>query len=129
MTLDTDEEKPLDPEVARVQRTLRRLMLIAALTLGVGMAAVFAGIAYRLITYEPSAPAAIAPGTAVPTIGRAEVGLGPAARIVSTALDGNRLALTFEEEGSETVLLVDLATGTVTGRFRIDGRAPAAPRP
>jgi cytoskeletal protein RodZ len=42
------EEKPLDPAMARVQVRLQRLMLIAGLTLGLGILAVFAAIVYRI---------------------------------------------------------------------------------
>jgi hypothetical protein len=46
--LENAEEKRLDPAVARVQARLQRLMLIAGLTLGVGILAVFLAIVYRI---------------------------------------------------------------------------------
>jgi len=45
---DDEEEKPLDPAMARVQAKLQRLMLIAGLTLGIGILAVFLAIIYRI---------------------------------------------------------------------------------
>lgn len=67
---DDDDEKPLDPAVARVERRMRTLTLIAGLTLGVGLLAVFAGIIYRIMSYDatPAAPVA----TAVEDAGAAE---------------------------------------------------------
>jgi hypothetical protein len=52
---DDEEEKPLDPAVARVQAKLQRLMLIAGLTLGVGILAVFLAIIYRIVAADDKA--------------------------------------------------------------------------
>ena len=51
-----DEEKPLDPAMVRVQARLQRLMLIAGLTLGVGILAVFLAIIYRITAADDRAP-------------------------------------------------------------------------
>jgi uncharacterized protein (TIGR02246 family) len=57
---DGEDEKPLDPAVAEVERRVRRLMLIAGLTLGLGIFAVFAAILYRIVTPDTTAsPAAV----------------------------------------------------------------------
>lgn len=60
------EEKPLDPAVARVQARLQRLMLIAGLTLGLGILAVFLAIIYRITALDNKAP--VAPGAEVPVV-------------------------------------------------------------
>jgi hypothetical protein len=52
---ENTEEKPLDPAVARVQVRLQRLMLIAGLTLGVGILAVFFAIVYRITVLDNKA--------------------------------------------------------------------------
>jgi len=57
---DDEEEKPLDPAVARVQARLQRLMLIAGLTLGVGILAVFLAIIYRITATDDKPPIAAA---------------------------------------------------------------------
>jgi steroid delta-isomerase len=49
---DEEDEKPLDPAVAQVERRVRRLMLIAGLTLGLGIFAVLAAILYRIATID-----------------------------------------------------------------------------
>ena len=51
---DDEGDKPLDPAVAQVERRVRRLMLIAGLTLGLGIFAVFAAILYRIVIYDAS---------------------------------------------------------------------------
>ena len=62
-SFDDDDEKPLDPAVQRVEARVRRLILIAGLTLGLGIFAVFAAILYRIATYDATSPAA--PATSV----------------------------------------------------------------
>jgi hypothetical protein len=76
--LENAEERPLDPAVARVQARLQRLMLIAGLTLGLGILAVFLAIVYRITATNnkielvstdivASAPAATIPAEPVRT--------------------------------------------------------------
>ena len=118
-SFDDPEEKPLDPAVERVQRRLRRLGLISGLTLGLGMFAVFGAIVYRLTTGGASAPPPPAAGAAAPAFRLADLGLSPGARLVATALDGDRLALTYAEGAANTVVVIDLATMTVRSRLRL----------
>lgn len=115
---DGDDDKPVDPAFLRVQARLRRLMLIGGLTLGLGIIAVFAAILYRIATYDTTGKA-VAPGAAVPSLSLSEMGLPPEARLVSTALDGNRVALTYADAtGTETVV-VDTRSGAIVGRLKI----------
>ena len=117
-----EDEKPLDPAVERVQRRLKRLILISGLTLGIGILAVFLAVVYRLMTYEPRArPPAIIAGSAVSTLKRAELGVPADARLVSTALDGDRMALTYEAAGEATVVIIDLPAMSVVSRLTIRG--------
>ena len=55
-----DDEKPLDPAMLRVQAKMRRLMLIAGLTLGLGILVVFAAILYKIVHAGDKAPLATA---------------------------------------------------------------------
>jgi hypothetical protein len=55
---DDEEAKPLDPAMARVQAKLQRLMLIAGLTLGIGILAVFLAIIYRITAADDKTPVA-----------------------------------------------------------------------
>jgi uncharacterized protein (TIGR02246 family) len=54
---DDEDDKPLDPAVAQVERRVRRLMLIAGLTLGLGVFAVLAAILYRIATLDATSVA------------------------------------------------------------------------
>ena len=108
----------------RVQANMRRLMLIAGLTLGLGILVVFAAILYKIVNAADKAPlpAAWRQGDAVPALGRAEMGLPAGARLVSTSSDGQRLILTFEQSGGGTSLVfIDIATLKVTGRLDVAG--------
>ena len=64
---DDEDNKPLDPAVAQVERRVRRLMLIAGLTLGLGIFAVFAAILYRIAASDSTSAAVVAsaPGASV----------------------------------------------------------------
>lgn len=116
-------EPPLDPAVLRVQARLRRLMLVGMLTLGVGLFAVLAAVIYRISTSGATGEvAAELPGVvATGELVRSVAGVSPGARLVSSALDGNRLALGFEEGGTTVVVIIDLATMSVVRRLRIGG--------
>jgi hypothetical protein len=118
-TFDTrvaeDEEKLLDPTLLRVQARLRRLMLIAGLTLGVGILAVFGAMLYRINAIGTTAKP-LAAGAAVP-VDLAAAGLPADARLVSSALDGDRLALTYEGVSGSEVLIVDVKSAVVVGRL------------
>lgn len=94
-------------------------MLIAGLTLGIGILAVFGGIVYRLSLTEPGAPASPPKEGAVPTVSLSALGLPPDARIVSSALDGDTLALTYAESGGTTVIVLHMPEMTVVSRLRI----------
>lgn len=120
---DDTDEKPLDPQVAQVQQRLRRLMLISGLTLGLGILFVFLAIVYRLVTYESGGgvPVATVEGAAIPTVTRSALGLPAAARLVSSSLDGDRIALTFEDNAGSTIVVFDLNRMAVVSRLRVAG--------
>jgi hypothetical protein len=115
--LDDADNKPLDPAVLQVQARLRRLMLIAGLTLGLGIFAVFAGIVYRLMTYGDKAPEMPAGGVVNETL---PVG----AKLVSSEVTGNRIILTYEHAGGTTLILIDARNLAPIGRLELKPRAP-----
>jgi len=94
-------------------------MLIAGLTLGIGILAVFGGIVYRLSLTEPGAPASPPKEGAVPTVSLSALGLPPDARIVSSALDGDTLALTYADGNGTTVIIFRLPEMAVVSRLRV----------
>jgi hypothetical protein len=116
---DTDlEEKPLDPAVERVQKKLRRLILVAGLTLGIGLIAIFAGIIYRVSTLDGKArPASSAASVAA--------AIPEDARLVSTTPVGPNLVLTYEHPGGTTLVLIDTARLQVIGRLDLKPGEPA----
>ncbi len=116
-----EDEKPLDPAVKNVETRVRRLILISGLTLGLGIFAVFAAILYRIVNSDTTpAVLPLTPATAVPTLTLTQIGLPADAKLVSTALDGDRLALTYETADGKTVVVVDLRTGTALPALRIE---------
>ena len=111
MAADPDDT-PLDPAQLRLQARLRRLILIAGLTLGIGIFAVLAAIVYKLTAIPTAAPAP--PGAML----RAAASVLPAgARLVGTNSDGYRVVLTYEHAGGTTLMTVDPRNLAVTGRL------------
>ena len=104
----------------QVQQRIRRLMMISGLTLGLGLFAVFMAILYRIFTYEGSAtPLPVVDGAAIPTVTRTALGLPAETRLLSTALDGERLALTFEDATGATIIVFDTGRMSVISRLRV----------
>jgi hypothetical protein len=96
--------------------------MISGLTLGLGLLAVFMAILYRIFTYQSAgAPVPVVEGAAIPTVTRTALGLPPDARLVSTALDADRLALTFEDGTGSTIIIFDMDRMSVTSRLRLAG--------
>jgi len=81
-----------------------------------GLIAVFGAIVYKL--NEGGAGRASRLSAASPIEGRVAIPAGH--RIVATALDGDRALLTLAgPDGATSLLLVDLATGAVVGRYTV----------
>jgi hypothetical protein len=105
-----DGDKPLDPAVTRVIAKVRWLMLISGATTLVAIAAVGGVIGYRIYRSGGSAaPANPADVTAL---------LPKDARIISTAVGQDRIAVTIETGGAVEIRTFDLATLRPTGRLR-----------
>src|SRR5712671_5388116 len=102
-----DDEKPLDPAAARIVAKVRWLMLISGATTLVAVAAVLGVIGYRVFKSEGSVVQADV--TAL---------LPKGARIVSTAVAEDRIAVTVEVGGALEIRTFDLKTLKPTGRLR-----------
>src|SRR5262245_51988365 len=102
-----DDEKPLDPAAAGIVARVRWLMLISGVTTLVGVASILGVIGYRVFQAEGSA--AQADMTAL---------LPKGARIVSTAVAEDRLAVTIDISGTVEVRTFDLRTLRPVGRLR-----------
>jgi hypothetical protein len=94
------------PEQAAIFARVRRLMLIAGLTTALAVAAVLVAIGYRLFRTEGSAVATDTTAT-----------LPKGARIVSTAVAGDRLVVTLDRGGAVEIRTFDARTLKPTGRL------------
>ncbi len=93
-------------------------MLISGATLALGILAVFAAILYRIVAEDASAGRAPPVGVAA-SLSAAALGLPAGAALVSTAVDGNRLVLTYSHPGGHTLLFIDVTRMAVTGRLEL----------
>jgi hypothetical protein len=95
------------PEQAKLFARVRRMMLIAGLTTALAMSAVLIAIGYRLF-HEEGSPAAT-DFTAV---------LPKGAKIVATAVTGDRLVVTLDVSGMTEIHTFDAHTLKPAGRLR-----------
>jgi hypothetical protein len=105
-----DGDKPLDPAATDVIAKVRRLMLISGATTLVAIAAVVGVIGYRIYRSGGSA--------APPNPPDVTALLPKDARIISTAVGQDRIAVTIETGGIVEIRTFDLATLRPTGRLR-----------
>jgi hypothetical protein len=105
--LQADDEKPLDPASARIVSRVRWMMAISALTTLFAVVAVLGVVSYRLFRSDGSASAADV--TAM---------LPKGARIVSTAVADDRIAVTVDINGAIEIRTFDLRNLRQTGRLR-----------
>jgi hypothetical protein len=95
------------PEQAALFARVRRMMLIAGLTTALAIAAVLIAIGYRLFRSEGSA-----------MTGDVTAVLPKGARIVSTAVAGDRLVVTLDIGGTTEIHTFDARTLKPTGRLK-----------
>jgi hypothetical protein len=98
--------EPSPEQIAQFAR-IRRLMLIAGLTTALSIGAVLFAIGYKLFRGEGSVP--------VQTNYTAMLPKG--ARVVSTAVSGDRLLVTIEAGGTTEIRTFDARTLKPTGRL------------
>ena len=115
------EDQPLDPAVERIRQRLKRLIVISSATLLVGLIAVLAAVIYKIGPGQDKAALATVAGEAtIPGV------LPAGATLLSTALDGRLMALTFQAAGAVRVVIVDLSTSRVVRRVALGDSAPPA---
>jgi hypothetical protein len=105
---DTVAPEPT-PEQAVLIARVRRMMLIAGLTSALAVAVVLIAVGYRLYRGEGS-PAAAATDTIAT--------LPKGARIVSTAVAGERLVLTLDIGGTTEIRTFDAKTLKPAGKLK-----------
>ena len=97
------------PEQAALVLRVRRMMLIAGVTTGVAIAAVLFAVGYRLYRSEPSVTTAASDVTAA---------LPKGAKIVSTAVAGDRLVVTLDVGGMTEIRTFDAHTLRPAGQLK-----------
>jgi hypothetical protein len=107
--MSADDEKPLDPETARIVAKVRRLMMIASLTTIIAIAVVIAVIGYRVFRNEGRAQQISVVSPTLPV----------GAKVLSSAIGEGRLVLTLEVNGAIELLSFDLNTLKPVGRTRL----------
>jgi hypothetical protein len=105
---DTVAPEPT-PEQAALFARVRRMMLIAGLTSALAVAVVLIAVGYRLYRGEGSPAAATADNIAT---------LPKGARIVSTAVAGERLVLTLDIGGVTEIRTFDAKTLKPAGKLK-----------
>ena len=114
------DEAPLDPAAERLRRKLVRLLLVSGGIMMLGLIAVFAAIVYKV--QEAGEPLAGGISAAAPLSARIAIPAGN--RVVSTSLSGDEALLTLEgPDGATSLLLMDLASGAVLGRYALEAEA------
>ena len=103
----TDDEKPLDPEAARIVSRVRWMMAISAFTTLIAIVAVLGVVSYRLLRSDGSASA-----------GDVTAMLPKGARIVSTAVAEDRIAVTVDVNGVIEIRTFELRSLKPAGRLR-----------
>jgi hypothetical protein len=102
-----DAEEPVDPVAARLAARVRWLMLISGLTTVLAVAGVVGVIGYRVFKTEGSAaPADVA------------AMLPKGARILSTGIAQDRIAVTVETSSGIEIHTFDVKTLKPTGKLR-----------
>src|SRR6476661_1092009 len=97
------------PEQAALLARVRRMMLIAGLTTALAVAAVLIAVGYRLFRAEGSVTTAATDITAT---------LPRGARIVATAVAGDRLVVTLDVGGTTEIRTFDARTLRPAGKLR-----------
>jgi hypothetical protein len=111
--------RPLDPDATRALGNIRRLMLVSNLFMVVAIGAVLAVVGYRIYRTEPAPPPP--PPVAAPAPAKIPVEmtltLPRGARIVGTAVAGDRLVITVQIDGATEIRTFDIKTLQPAGRL------------
>ena len=120
-TTSTPDQQALSKDdqaaLADIRRKLSRIALVSGLIMGVGFATVFGVIGYRMMNRGE-------PATAIPSLPQ-YLPIPPGTRVLAASLHDDRLALTLEKDGRQSVFVIDLETGGEIGHIRL---TPTPPR-
>jgi hypothetical protein len=104
--LQPDDEKPLDPAQARIVAKVRWLMLVSGFATVLGIAVIIGVIGYRVFKDE---------GRMLDITATLPKG----AKIIATAVAGDRIAVTIEVAGALEIHTFDVKSLKPTGRLRL----------
>lgn len=112
------ENAPLPGTVftPRQVRVLKIAVIVMGILLVGGFAFVMAAIVYQASKLGEGSTAATVPGTA------AALAIPGDATVTSMALDGDRLALHLNSSAGPEIAVIDIATGMVISRIRLNAR-------
>jgi len=107
-----NSEKPLDPEAAAALARVRRLMMIASVTTFLAVAAVLAGIGYRVFHLG---------GSVAEPAGFVDVraALPAGAKVLSTATSNDQIVVTIEAAGTTEIWTFDPDSLKPLGRLQL----------
>jgi hypothetical protein len=125
MTVNDDDEKPLDPAVERVRRKMVRLMGISIGIMMVGLMAVLFTIVYKIGSRpadKRSASVASDGSTSMPAPGyEGRIVLPAGAKILSSDLDGSNILLRLVfDDGREQLMVYSLGEDRVVANVAIE---------
>jgi hypothetical protein len=106
MSHPSDDEQPLNPEQASLVRRVRMLMAVSGLATVLGIAVVIGVIGYRVFRSE---------GSAAPEL---TAMLPKGAKVVSTVIADDRIAMTLDVGGALEIRTFDLRSLKPAGRLR-----------
>ncbi|MCF8477658.1 MAG: hypothetical protein K9G60_11570 [Pseudolabrys sp.] len=109
-----DDVKPLDQDQARALLKVRRFMMIASVTTFIAIAVVFGIIGYKVYKSGDSAVSRAPPDVTV--------ALPAGAKVLSTAVGGDRIVVTLEVGGVVEMRTFDPGTLQPLGRLRLEAR-------
>ena len=108
---EAPEDEPLDPKVEAIRRKMVRLLMVSGGIMMVGLMTVLIAIVYKL---NEAPTGRVASGGATGSIS-----LPVGARIVSTALDGERILFVLETANGERQLRIFNGAGSEISRLDI----------
>lgn len=118
-----DEEPKPDPDAANVIAKVRKLMLASMAVTIIAVGSVFGFIGYRIFKNEGATTAKTADklpeASAIPA--DMTLALPRGARVIQSAVAGDRLVITLENEGKIEVRTFDVTTLQPAGRLNFSG--------
>jgi len=106
--LKDPDGKPLDPSAQAVVDRVRRMSMISGSAMMIGIAVIIGVIGYRLFRSEGSAPVKTEVVSMLPK----------GAKVISTAVAGDRVVVTVEVGGTTEIRTFDARSLQPAGRLR-----------